>query len=47
MADYPIQVQVTIDGKRVYNDSVIVGIFITGENTFYPIDLTDGVVTTN
>lgn len=46
MADYPIQVQVTIDGKRVYNDSVIVGIFITGKNTFYPIDLTDGVVTT-
>ena len=45
MADYPIQVQVTIDGKRVYNDSVIVGIFITGKNTFYPIDLTDGVVT--
>ena len=46
MADYPIQVQVTIDGKRVYNDSVFVGIFITGKNTFYPIDLTDGVVTT-
>ena len=46
MANYPIQVQVTIDGKRVYNDSVIVGIFITGKNTFYPIDLTDGVVTT-
>lgn len=46
MADYPIQVQVTIDGKRVYNDSVIVGIFIRGKNTFYPIDLTDGVVTT-
>lgn len=46
MAEYPIQVQVTIDGKRVYNDSVIVGIFITDKNTFYPIDLTDGVVTT-
>lgn len=46
MADYPIQVQVTIDGKRVYNDSVFVGIFIRGVNTFYPIDLTDGVVTT-
>ena len=46
MADYPIQVQVTIDGKRVYNDSVFVGIFITRVNTFYPIDLTDGVVTT-
>ena len=46
MADYPIQVQVTIDGKRVYNDSVFVGIFITNKNTFYPIDLTDGVVTT-
>ena len=46
MADYPIKVQVTIDGKRVYNDSVFVGIFITGVNAFYPIDLTDGVVTT-
>lgn len=46
MADYPIQVQVTIDGKRVYNDSVIVGIYITGKDIFYPIDLTDGVVTT-
>ena len=50
MADYPIKVQVTIDGKRVYNNSVVVGIFIynttTEAKTFFPLDLTDDVVTT-
>lgn len=48
--NYPIKAKVTIDGKRVYNNSVIVGIFIyntsTKAKTFYPIDLTDGAVTT-
>ena len=48
--NYPIKAQVTIDGKRVYNNSVVVGIFIyndtTNAKTFFPLDLTDGVVTT-
>ena len=48
--NYPIKAQVNIDGKRVYNNSVVVGIFIynttTQAKTFFPLDLTDGVVTT-